>query len=76
MAAEERRVNTRADEAEDDGYSGDSEKEISRAEAYKLHVLKRWYAETKESPSCDAKVRMNHPQVYEGIHQFIKGLLA
>jgi hypothetical protein len=35
-------------EAGDDGYSGDSEREVSRAEAYKLQVLKRWRTEARE----------------------------
>lgn len=42
LETEESKVNARGDEVGDDGYSGDSEREISRAEAYKLQILKRW----------------------------------
>jgi hypothetical protein len=34
-------------DAGDDGYSGDTEREVSRAEAYKLEVIKRWRAEAR-----------------------------
>lgn len=48
LETEESNVNARGAEAGDDGYSGDSEREVSRAEAYKLQILKRWRVNMRE----------------------------